>query len=130
MRAILSIFDYYTHQPYQQYDKVGQTLAFLSARSNNFPHFAPMIREIGDFLTRLRKEAPFTLTNNGVTIDVLELDKAMKGGLIDHYYKICSEVRTELMNVSEQDDFRTLKRLNDYWHTLEMIFDKMIKSPQ
>src|SRR5690554_242715 len=130
MNALLAIFDYYKcHSNKGKNDTASQTLKFLSGKSPNYPQLSKHIFEISDFLSQLRKNAPFSLSNDGVDIDFLALDQAIKNQKIKRYYNHCTEIRTELLQVSTKEDFEIFKSLNEYWQTLELSFRNMTKGP-
>lgn len=123
MKRVLSIFDYYqSHET----ESIDFTITFLKRKK--VPNSVlQSIGELGVFLENLRKEAPFTLSNNGVSIDALALDIAIKSNKIADIVALCKEVKADLFRLSDKDDFLEFKQLYSYWDMLELAFASVLR---
>ena len=82
---------------------------------------------IESWIGAITEEGNFMLTNGGHRIDYLFVCGSVANGRIQRMYLSIKSIRAEMLSMTTSDTLEQFKKLNDFWETLELSLQVMMK---
>jgi hypothetical protein len=126
MTNLLNIFEYCKDN---EKDLVNESMDFLQKHKSKVltVELKSRMTDVHRFHVALCAKDTYTLSYNDIDIDFIHLIEQIQEGKISQYISLARIIKAEMVLVINADNLEEFKKLNNYWDSLQLHLEKVVR---